>query len=97
MRSKTKIAQIVNTLYFEIIFKNNLYPHSLIKIHIVPKWATLAKMDTNAIQILHTMILKKNILVTVQKAFRLRIKIAKIVISISGYVFLNINSLKSYF
>jgi len=82
MRSRTKTAQNVNTLYFEIIFKNNLYPHSFIKIPIVPKLATFAKMDTNAIQILHTMILKKTILVTVQKAFLLRIKIAKIVILI---------------
>ena len=54
-------------------------------------------MDTNAIQILHTMILKKTILVTVQKAFWLRIKIAKIVISISGDIFFNINLLKSPF
>ena len=54
-------------------------------------------MDTNAIQILHTMILKKTLLVTVQKAFRLRIKIAKIVISISGDIFFNINLLKSLF
>jgi len=69
MPSKTKTAQIVNTLYFGIIFKNNYHSNSFIKIHIVLKWETPAKMDTNAFQILHTMILKKTIHVTVQKVF----------------------------